>query len=302
MATLLILGANGMLGHKMCQQLSGHVKVATVRGSQEYPSKLTKRFPEIFRDVRLLEGVDFLQSGSVERALDAVRPDVVVNCAGIVKQAPAATSAYHSVAINAYLPHLLAKYCAERDCRLIHISTDCVFSGSRGRYVEDDPADALDLYGRSKALGETGASDGNSLTLRTSIIGREIGRPCHGLLEWFLARRGESVRGFTRAVFSGLTTIELARVVQEIIDDHSDLCGLFHVASQSISKHDLLHLLRRIYGMNTEIEPDDELVCDRSLVMGKFTAATGYEAPSWKAMVERMQRDPTPYDLWFPPR
>ncbi|MEZ5333255.1 MAG: sugar nucleotide-binding protein [Thermoanaerobaculia bacterium] len=245
--------------------------------------------------------IRFPRGGQRGTALDQVCPDVVVNCVGIVKQRPAARDAYLTVAINAYLPHLLAVRCAERGCRLLHISTDCVFSGARGGYVEGDPSDAQDLYGKSKHLGETAPDETGSLTLRTSIVGRELQRPHHGLLEWFLASRGQTVRGFTRVLFTGLTTLELSRVVQRIIDHHPTLCGLFHVAGPPISKHDLLGRLRGAWDMDVEIRSDDGPVCDRSLVMGPFTAETGYTAPTWDAMIERLRHDPTPYDRWFPP-
>jgi dTDP-4-dehydrorhamnose reductase len=176
--------------------------------------------------------------------------------------------------------------------RLIHISTDCVFSGRKGNYTEDDVSDAEDLYGRTKFLGEVGG-DG-CLTLRTSIIGREM-ETSHGLIEWFLSEEGKTVRGYKRAIFSGFTTIALGDIIARLIVEHQDLHGVWHVASKPINKFDLLELVREVYGLTIEIEPDESVVCDRSLNSDRFRRATGLVAPAWPDMIMEMYRDPTPY-------
>ena len=182
------------------------------------------------------------------------------------------------------LPHRLARLCQLVGARLVHISTDCVFDGARGRYLESDPSDAKDLYGRSKYLGEV--AYGHTLTLRTSIIGHELSS-AHGLVGWFLAQQGR-VKGYTRAIFSGLPTVELACMVRDVVVPRPDLHGLYHVASQPIAKYDLLLLLAKVYGKKIEVIPDEAVVIDRSLDATRWREATGYVAPNWNALVNAM--------------
>ena len=176
--------------------------------------------------------------------------------------------------------------------RVIHLSTDCVFSGRKGHYSETDSPDGEDLYGRTKLLGEVAVE--GCLTIRTSMIGRELAGQ-HGLLEWFLSNDGGHVRGFRRAVFSGFTTNVLSELICDVIAEHRSLSGMWHVAAEPINKFDLLHLIRDAYGLSVDIEPDDSMVCDRSLDGSRFRAATGFVAPSWDAMIGSMAADGTPY-------
>lgn len=213
-------------------------------------------------------------------------PDVVINCIGLIKQLPSAHDPISAIKINALLPHQLAQMCTVQSARLIHISTDCVFSGSKGHYRESDTPDATDLYGRSKLLGEI--DYGNALTLRTSIIGPELQRSS-SLLDWFLSQTG-SIQGFTKAIFSGLTTVEMARVIADYVIPNSELVGLYHVSSQPISKHALLTLIAQIYQKQIHIVRDDGLVIDRSLNSDRFCEDTGYQVPSWEELVMQMYR------------
>jgi dTDP-4-dehydrorhamnose reductase len=291
---VLVLGAAGMLGHKLCQGFARR-ELPVVGLLRDDPASWRARFPGVFDRVTLLGGVDVLEEGRIERALRELRPRAVVNAVGIVKQLAAAEDRYLSIGINAWLPHRLARACHEVGARLVHVSTDCVFDGTRGGYTEDDPSDAVDLYGKSKYLGETDARELAAITLRTSIVGRELKRPTHGLFEWFLAQRGGKVRGFAKAIYSGFTTLELTRVVQLAIEHPAPLCGTYHVASQPINKYDLLLLVRRIFDLEVEIERDEQFACDRSLRMERFSRATGYVPPTWEAMIVEMRDDPTPY-------
>ena len=286
-----------MLGHKMFQVLR-----------QRHPGTLgTLLGPrDAFARVDLLQGADVLENldvtdrAALARVLGAHRPDVVVNCVGIVKQRDAAKVAVPSIAINALLPHVLVEVCGAWGGRVIHFSTDCVFDGRRGRYTEDDRPDADDLYGKSKALGEIGlAGEPNALTLRTSIIGRELAT-FQSLLEWFLAqaRRGDKVRGFSRAIYAGVTTNHLAELVARIVEEHPRLAGLYQVASAPIAKLDLLRLLRDAYRLPADIEADDTFFCDRSMRGDKLREAIGYVAPPWPELVRELAADPTPYDRW----
>lgn len=296
MTRILVLGGGGMLGHKLCQLLPAHgfAVTATLRSAKN----LQSLYPGVYDAVDLVTNLDVLDQGALERVLDRAGPDVVVNCVGIVKQLAAAEDRYLSVAINALLPHQLARWCAAADRRLIHISTDCVFDGSRGRYLEEDASDARDLYGKSKFLGETSDIETAAITLRTSIIGRELGETSHGLLEWFLAQQGSKVKGFARAIYSGLTTHELAKVIALLSRNNVALHGVYHVAGPSISKYELLQLIKRVYDLDIEISRDVEFCCDRSLIADRFSAATGYSPPGWEQMIGAMHADPTPYEEW----
>jgi dTDP-4-dehydrorhamnose reductase len=292
---ILVLGAAGMLGHKVFQQLSAsHEAIAGVRSPwQDLPDAVQAVLPQA-QTVGIGDVADWDQ---FVRSLRALRPAVVINCVGIIKQRSEAKSPLPSLTINALLPHRIAECIAEWDGRLIHFSTDCVFSGNRGGYRETDHSDAEDLYGKSKFLGETDTA--NAITLRTSIIGRELSGH-RSLLDWFLSQQGRSVRGFRRAIYSGITTNEMANVVGTMITDFPTLSGLFQVVSEPISKYDLLLLLREAYGLDTAIEPDDREVCDRSMVGDKFRNATGWQAPSWPELVRRLAADPTPYRQFEP--
>lgn len=284
---VVILGGSGMLGHKLWQTLAPRFETtATFRRVPPAASK-------IFDKSQSMEGVAADQFDTVEKALSQVRPDVVVNCVGIVKQDAAAKDPVTSITVNSLFPHRLAQACAAANARLIHISTDCVFTGRRGNYSEDNVADAEDLYGRTKALGEV--DYGNNLTIRTSMIGREL-QGSHGLIEWFLSQQGKTVRGFKRAVFSGFTTNALAKIIGDIIADHAQLRGTWHVAAEAINKFDLLTRVREAYGLDIRVEPDETFVCDRSLNGERFRGETGIVAPSWPEMIAEMRADNTPYD------
>jgi dTDP-4-dehydrorhamnose reductase len=293
---IIVLGADGMLGHKLCERLAadGREVVATFHCS----AKPYAAMADIFGGVRCVGDVAAMDHAALARFLDAERPAAVVNCVGIVKQLDAVNNRRVTVGVNSYFPHVLEQLCGTMDARLIHFSTDCVFSGRKGAYVETDVSDAEDMYGRSKYLGETGGTEGASVTLRKSVIGRELGRHTHGLVEWLFAQKGKRIRGYTRAIYSGFTTAEMATIVGLAIDRAEPLRGLYHVASAPISKFDLLKLIATMAGLDIEIERDETFACDRSLVMDRFVAATGYKAPSWEQMIGEMLADPVPYDRY----
>lgn len=277
---ILILGADGMLGHQLVETLSSrHDVVGTLRLDANSYGAIAGFLPET-----ALYGVDVQDYRSVARAITAVRPDAVINAVGIVKQRPESKHAITSIEINALLPHRLAVACAEIGARLIHMSTDCVFSGRQGNYVETDFADADDLYGRSKLLGEV--SDAGSVTLRTSIIGLELSRK-RSLVEWFLAQRG-GIKGFRRAIYSGFTTLEMARIIEHVLVGHPGKSGVYHVSSAPIDKYALLCKLRDRLGRSIEIAPDDDFSCDRSMLSRRFQEEFGYVPPSWDAMIDEL--------------
>lgn len=287
----LVLGAGGMLGHRLWRELNGRLETfAAIRRPYRDYALLNW-----FDEPRVIDRIDATNATDLERAFRVARPDVVINAVGIVKQREDADDPVRTIAMNALLPHQLAAKARDVRARLIHLSTDCVFAGRKGNYREDDVPDAVDLYGRSKLLGEVDRE--GCVTIRTSMVGREIGS-ARGLLEWFLSHRGGLVRGFSRARFSGLTTLELSRVIADIATRHQELQGVWHVAGEQISKLDLLSMVNDAFHLGTAIEADDSFVCDRTLDPSRFMNATGYRPPSWATMVAELAADPTPYDTW----
>lgn len=278
---ILVLGASGMLGNAVIRILAQNddlMVFGTLRGSQPM-------LQVIAPSVRLLQGIHVDKQDSLLKAFTESRPDVVINCVGLVKQLANADDPLEAIPINSLLPHRLARMCELVNARLIHISTDCVFSGQRGGYRESDEPDSQDLYGRSKFLGEVSKS--NTITLRTSIIGHELNR-ANGLVGWFLGQSG-TINGYRRAIFSGLPTCELGRIIRDEVIPRVDLHGIYHVASQPISKYELLSLVKQIYGKDIEIVPDDYLILDRSLNSDRFRDVTNYVPPDWVSLISQMK-------------
>lgn len=294
MTKVLILGGAGMLGHKMYQTLSSGSfdTYATVRPTVE-ESPLSVFDSSNYG--RFIGGVDVSDFIAVERLLDEIRPEVLINCVGVIKQRDAAHDPIESITINALLPHRLAQICGRTDTRLIHFSTDCVFNGDKGAYKESDPSDAKDLYGRTKYLGEV--SSQGSLTLRSSIIGRELYNNT-SLVEWFLSQGGKNVKGFAKARYSGITTNRMSIMVRDLILNHPNLSGIYQVSGPWISKFDLLGLVRDAFQLEIEIERDEDMVIDRTLDGDRFRTDTGLVTPSWQEMVIELAEDRTPYESW----
>jgi dTDP-4-dehydrorhamnose reductase len=274
-----------MLGHKLIQVLREDFDVAgTVRSDRIDPLLLA----HATADTPILTGITVEDFATVERAIKATRPDVVLNCVGIIKQLKEAQDPIPAIAVNALFPHRLAALTRAHGIRLIHFSTDCVFSGRKGGYTESDIPDAQDLYGRTKLLGEI---DGpNCLTIRSSIIGHELGGHL-SLVDWFMSQRGGKVNGFARAHYSGLTTMAMAELVRMIIDKQTDLAGLWQVSSDAINKYDLLQIINSVYGLGISIDRDEIFFCDRTLDGSRFRARTGWRAQHWQHMIEIMQAD-----------
>lgn len=278
---VLVLGASGMLGNAVLRVFASS-NGYEARGSVRSPTSASLIHSAV-RD-RIISGVDVENTDALVKMLTDVRPSVVINCVGIVKQLAVATDPLAAIPINSVLPHRLARLCQLVDSRLVQISTDCVFSGMKGMYSEDDRTDARDLYGLSKYLGEVDYP--NAVTLRTSIIGHELAG-AHGLIGWFLAQTGP-VKGFTRAIFSGLPTVELARFIRDYVLPRPQLRGVHHVSAEPISKFDLLRLVAQAYHLNVQITPDDGLVIDRSLDSRRIRSLTGYTPAAWPELVRMM--------------
>jgi dTDP-4-dehydrorhamnose reductase len=289
---VLVLGGEGMLGHKVYQAFRAR-----------HDTRVTfRQAPERWLQHPLYEGasawpspVDARRFETVASAVNGVKPHVVVNCVGIVKQLAEAHDAVISIEVNSLFPHRLAELCLAAGSRLIHMSTDCVFNGAKGGYRETALADADDLYGRSKRLGEVAGP--GALTFRTSIIGRELERS-GSLLEWFLGTAGRTITGYRRAIFTGFPTIAFAGIIADVVEHHPGLTGLYHVAAPRIDKYELLLRLKEAFRVPVTIEPADEPFCDRSLDGSRFSEATGFEVPSWDELIGRLAADPTPYEDW----
>ena len=284
MKTVLILGGTGMLGHQLYKSLKREYNViATIRGSYNFVEKYN-----FFDKEDIREFVDALYFDSVIRAMAAYQPDVVINCIGLIKQLPISQDPLWAITINAQLPHRISLVCASSNIRLIHISTDCVFSGKTGNYLDDDISDADDIYGRTKYLGEVSYKP-HTTTLRTSIIGRELkGRL--GLLEWFLSQE-EHVDGYNKAIFSGFPTHELSNIISEYVIPNENLTGVYNVSSDPISKYDLLNIVKDIYKKDINIKKNEGFVIDRSLNSEKFKQLTGYKSPDWHTLVKDMKNN-----------
>ncbi len=279
---ILILGGDGMLGHRLFAHLrQRHEARVTLRRDLAAYSGYG-----LFDRTNSFDRVDLRGVDRLSQVLGEFRPQAIINAVGIVKHQAEAADAITTIEVNALLPHRLEALCRSSGTRLVHMSTDCVFSGLRGNYRESDRPDPDDFYGRSKLLGEV--RDTPSLTLRTSIIGPELARKT-GLLEWFLSQRG-SIKGFRKAIFSGFTTLELSRIIERLLNQFPRASGIYHVSSAPINKHELLLLIKQKLGLQVEIKPDDEFVCDRSLDSTRFRQEFGYNPPPWETMIDELAR------------
>lgn len=288
---ILIIGGGGMLGHKLVQVWTDKFDIwTTIRGKFENYEKY-----QIFDRQKTLENVDVEDIKTLETIVEKIKPDVIINAVGIIKQIESSKDVVKTLNINSIFPHQLAEIAEKFEARLICISTDCVFNGKKGNYTEEDISNAGDLYGKSKNLGEVVGK--NCLTVRTSIIGREL-QTAHSLVEWFLSNEGKEVKGFVNAVYSGFPTIYLAEILENIIFNFKNLSGLYHVSSEPINKYKLLQLIKDAYKIDIEIERFEDFYINRSLNSAKYRKATGFKPPDWKELVGMMANDPTPYEKW----
>lgn len=285
----MVLGATGMLGHALffaLNRVPGYQVWGTVRKIPAGPG-LPPFLQEAGQAGRLIAEVDAYDFPSVASALESVKPQVVINCIGLIRHLAHGQQIWPCLEINARLPHLLLHYCQAQAVRLIHYSTDCVFDGHKGApYDEQDTPSAKDVYGLTKYLGEL--LQAPALTIRTSIIGHEL-RNHMSLLEWFLAQEG-TVYGYEKAIYSGLPTSEQARILLEYVLPNPDLNGLYQVAGRPISKYELLKLVAEVYDKQINIIPSQAEGSNKTLAAGKFAKATGYKAPQWRQLVQDMRR------------
>lgn len=282
---ILILGATGEIGHTLCKTLIKNHNVSALM-----------RMNSILESINFFESVleeshchfieDFKNFDSVKNKIIKIKPEIIVNCLGVVKHRKECEEGNAETAyINSDLPHLLAKTCIENNIRFIHLSTDCVFSGEKGNYKESDYPDPTDYYGKSKMLGEVNIP--HALTLRTSFIGPALFHKT-GLFEWVKEQKNKTINGYTNAIYSGLTTVTFSKILDKIIQDHPHLNGLLNISSEPISKFDLIQLLNKKFQLNMNINPDNTFSCDRSLNSTEFRKKTGITIPSWDKMVDEL--------------
>lgn len=279
---LLIIGVNGMLGNALFKYFDERTNIRTY-GLLRNKKKFLNFF-NYLNSEKIIEK-DFLDLDNLDLILNDLTPNIIFNCVGIVKQNPLSNDPISSIKINSIFPHLLNKLSLKFKARLIHFSTDCVFSGFNGNYHETDFADANDIYGRSKFLGEI--SNNGNITLRTSFIGQEFGTN-RALLNWFLSQEGK-IKGYRNAIYSGLTTLEVARVLDKYVIPNPDLQGLYHLSADNIDKYTLLSLLNEVYKKDLFIEEDLNIRIDRSLNSYKFRKETGYKPLKWDKAIQEMR-------------
>lgn len=291
---ILILGGNGMIGHKMYQILNEHFEDTWVLIRKNLANL---KFKKIYNHSRTIDGVDVSDFCNFKRVLDKINPDIIINAIGITIRRGIQDSISKSIKVNAAFPHFLEEWINGKDGkRLIHFSTDCVFSGSSGSYREESYTDARDYYGRTKALGEVSGSQ--SLTLRGSMIGRELENHTE-LLEWFIAQKNKNIKGFDKVIYSGITTTQMAEFVKKIVIDFPKLSGLYNVSSLPISKYKLLQLFNKSFDINAIIALDQDYSSRKDLMSDKFYSETGFTIPKWEDLALQLKNDSLKYSNFY---
>ena len=277
--TVLILGASGMLGHMLVRVFSPHHRVIGTTSSQY---KAESPLAKLLDRESWIGGIDVRSLNQVDELVREIQPDVVINCVGVIKQKMESSNITDAIIINSLFPHHLANLCQSQNSRLIHFSTDCVFEGTPGMKMVSDTPNATDLYGTTKSLGEV--DYGNSITIRSSIVGAQI-VGTESLFQWAISQKGKKIKGFTGALYSGLTTMTMSKVILEIVDNFPQLSGIQQIASEAITKHDLLRKLNAALGLNLDICADNTIIYDRTLDGSEFVEQTGVRIPTWDEMI-----------------
>lgn len=281
---IFILGATGMLGHRLALDLSASNKVTCLLRKID----ILKQHPQ-FKDMHTIDNIDVETPEGLNHLkylIQNQKPKYLINAVGVIKQREECKNAVKTVYLNSLLPHILADICQETSTKLITFSTDCVFSGKKGGYTDNDIPDPIDLYGKSKSTGEV-ANMPHCLTIRSSIIGREL-RDGLGLVEWFIKQENKTINGFVNAIYSGLTTNCMANLIGFLISNYPDIYGVHTISSDSISKFDLLTIIKNIYNLDIIINKNLDFHCDRSLNSSSFQNLYNWKPPSWKEMIQQM--------------
>ena len=279
---ILILGGDGMIGHKMVQVLGAqnHEIVISVREKRDLSLKSFSSKSKVFFN-------DFIKDNALN-FLDKVNPDVIINAIGVTIRRGVNDHVSNSIYINSYFPHQLANWAGIHNKRLIHFSTDCVFSGSEGSYSEDTNPNALDYYGKTKGLGEVFSK--NAITLRSSMIGPELFNKTE-LFEWVINNKEKEINGFSRVIYSGVTTVYMARLVADLIENHKDLSGIYNIASNPISKFELLHLINDNFDLGLVINKDQSIISNKTLDSSKIDNELGIKSSNWNELIIELKKD-----------
>ena len=279
---ILILGGDGMIGHKMTQVLSSqnHEIVISVREKRDLTLKSVSSKPKVFFN-------DFLKDNILD-FLVKVNPDVIINAIGVTIRRGSTKNISETIYLNSLFPHQLSNWALAFKKRLIHFSTDCVFSGSEGSYLEDTTPNALDYYGKTKGLGEINSK--SSLTIRSSMIGPELFNKTE-LFEWIINNKEKEINGFSRVMYSGVTTVYMARLLADLIDNHKNLNGIYNVASKPISKFELLHLINDNFDLGLIINDDKTVISNKTLNASKIEKEIGLQPPSWDELIFELKKD-----------
>ena len=284
---LLILGGSGMVGHRLAKKLSNQYELFSLLrkrpdlDSNQFFEKVLPKNQCIFID-------DINEYENLNNIVKKILPDIIINCIGVIKQRDKVENVLNMRRINSLLPHVLNQICNKNKIKLIHLSTDCVFSGTKGNYQESDNPDPIDEYGKSKLLGEI--KKGNALTIRTSFIGPELFNK-KSLFEWVKSQKNGEIDGFTNAIYSGLTTLAFSEIIENIIDKHQNLNGIWHISSNPISKFDLIEMINQKFNLKIKINRNSSFRCDRSLNSSKFQEETKIQIPSWRTMIDNLYQD-----------
>ena len=278
---ILIIGSSGMVGNMLIQELSQKFKVATLFREKNSEKLLNfyKRYLSI-EDVYNMDSINNVDS--LKKNIDDIKPTVIINCVGVIKQRAESENLINMIKINSLLPHTLDQICTKKEIKLIHLSTDCVFSGIKGDYLETDKPDPIDYYGQTKLLGEIPFS--NSLTIRTSFIGPELFNK-KSLFEWILSQRGKEIEGYKNAIYTGLTTLEFARIITMILNNFIEIKGVVQISSSPITKYDLIKMISNTFDLNINIKPNYSFKCNRSLNCDEFYNKTKINVKSWNEMI-----------------
>lgn len=285
MKKILILGASGMLGHMLCRQL-GHEGYKIHGTTRKAKKELIDILPH---SVSLHEKIDVLDFDFLRNFIERLKPDIIINCVGVIKQSSLVDDTANLYELNSILPQKLAYLCASHKIHMIHFSTDCVFDGLKGKaYTENDIPTAQDNYGKSKLLGEV--SNTYSLTIRTSIVGHELSRH-KSLFDWVFSQKRKNIKGFTKALYTGVTTLEMANFIAYLLKKDAPLTGLYHFSADEISKHDLIVKMNSLFDLKLTIEPDSFFYCDRRLNSDKIFQIVDYPRPTWDKMLLDFTKD-----------
>jgi dTDP-4-dehydrorhamnose reductase len=266
---IIVLGANGM---------GGHIIAKGLQEFENFDVVCVARNASIISRTKILDVTDFVKLRSL---IESELPDIIINCIGILNET-AENNPEQAILINSYLPHFLESLTKESSIKVIHISTDCVFSGKEGNYLESSFKNGVGFYSQTKSLGELNNS--KDLTFRTSIIGPELNKNGIGLFNWFVSQENE-INGYTQAYWTGVTTLELLKAIKQAIDE--ELTGLYHlVFEQKISKFELLNIINNEFSLGLKVNPNNKYSVDKSLVNTR--SDFGFKVKSYDAMVKEM--------------